>query len=172
MRKEVHEIVSNSDEIFEVAKKIKAWKNRYLTKYAKVEEAKEEAIALKTELLDIAESMLREADGIERRDPGVVNKDIARAEARLVKIEERNQADLLDMEAICNDLFDRVAVSLPSPTSVNDTLISEEAQPKEVESNERVYPLAEDCVQSVSSLDEEDSEEGEFDFNDSVVHHP
>lgn len=132
MKKSTHQIVLAGNDIFELAKNIKAWRNRYLAKHEKVEEARNEVLSLKHELLDIAQAMLNENGGVELRDPGVVNKEIARAEARLAKTEERNQADIEEMDAICERLFQYLSEPVePESPETEDAVGGEEN--KEVE---------------------------------------
>lgn len=184
MKRDTHEIVEQSDEIFEIAKKIKAWRNRYFTKRQKIEDAKQEVIDLKTELLEIAESMMWEEDTQERRDPGQVNREIDRAKKKLASAEERNASDVEEMDALCDQLAHYLLQ--PEQPDQSGHLDQPEAgevtfgtgEPREVAFNEpQVDPLSESEVPVVAEADSpqrypfvDDSPQGDTsDESESVV---
>lgn len=164
MKRETHEVVAQADEIFELAKKIKAWRNRYQTKREKVEEARDEVTKLKTELLEIAEAMVRGEDTKDLRDPGQIHRDIARAETKLAKTLERNANDIQEMDFLCSELADYLVSH--EIEDKQDEALTEEGAPEIQDSQGEEYfsgtfPIAQDFPQVDPMSDSEVTEEAD-----------
>lgn len=104
-------IISETDNLFEVIKKIKSYRNRYLTKMQKVEEAEAEVTAVKQNLQAATEAIMK-GEGADDLSLADLQRKIKSAEGRREKAIERNREDIQAVDGLVQSLIDALMESV------------------------------------------------------------